>query len=253
MEINIQDIIKNISKKGNSATLLISHKTVEKQLEFIEEFARGILELHETKSYKTHPDLLGIWPENINGKTIKIKQIHDFIRKIQLKPYSSKFKVGVIISAEKMTKEAQNALLKTLEEPPTNTFLILTTTSVNKLLPTIISRCQVLEFKDDEKGQIDLDIAKTILKANIVERFQMVERIVQQKDKLKMSEDINDLTEKLLLYFRKQLLKMHKNNLNIVRIIDLIEATQTAINKNVNTRLALESLMINLPLKGKDY
>lgn len=253
MKINTQNIIKKISKKGNSSTLIISYPTTEKQLEFIEMFARGILKLHDTKSYKTHPDILGIWTENINGKTIKIKQIHDFIRKIQLKPYFSKFKIGVITSAEKMTKEAQNALLKTLEEPPKNTFLILTTISVNKLLPTIISRCQVLEFKVDKKGQTDSNIAQTILKADIIERFRIVEQIVQQKDKLKMSEDINDLIEKLLLYFRKQLLKIGKNNQDIIKIIDLIETTRTAIDKNVNKRLAIENLMINLPLKSNNY
>ena len=89
------------------------------------------------------------------AKTIGIDLIHEFVRKTYLKPYLTAFKVGIIVSAEKMTLESQNALLKTLEEPPSNTFLILTTSRARKLIPTIISRCQVLEFFDKQERRIN--------------------------------------------------------------------------------------------------
>jgi DNA polymerase III delta prime subunit len=146
MKINIKNIIEKITKKDNSTSILIVHRDFEKQEKFVEEFTRAILDIPKTKPYKTHSDLFGIWPENIERKNIKIEQIHEFIRKTQLKPFLSKFKVGVIFSAEKMTEESQNALLKTLEEPPQNTFLILTSTNKDKLIPTVLSRCQILEF-----------------------------------------------------------------------------------------------------------
>lgn len=256
MKIDIKNITKKISQEGNSASILICHKLVDKQLEVIEEIARDILRLGRKKSYKTCPDVFGIWPENIQGKTIKIEQIHSFIKTTQLTPYSHKFKIGIIISVEKATKEAQNALLKTLEEPPKNTFLILSTTSSTKLLPTIVSRCQVIELEDDYKEKFDKKTVESILAANIIKRFEAVESIVKQKNKSQSREEINNLVETLLMYFRKRLLASHKKTpklQNIFKILKLIETTKLALERNVNQRLALENLMINLPLKGKDF
>ncbi|MFC1780109.1 hypothetical protein ACFLY9_00220 [Patescibacteria group bacterium] len=256
MKINVDNIIEKIRHKGNSATILITHKSQDKQLEVAEEISRKILQLSSTKPYKSHPDVFGIWPEHVNGKTIKIEQVHEFIRKTQLKPFSAQYKIGIIISIEKTTKEAQNALLKTLEEPPQNTFLILTTSKKDKLLPTIISRCQVLEQEEKTSVKSDLKTVKRILRGNIIDRFQFVEEITKQKNRTKVFEDVNELTENLLCFFRQRLLKNQKKTEKVEKIIELIgliETTQAAIERNVNTRLALESLMINLPLKGEDY
>lgn len=66
---------------------------------------------------------------------------------IAIKPYSSPYKVYIVNEAEKMTVQAQNALLKTLEEPPAYAVILLLTTNVNALLPTILSRCVILNMK----------------------------------------------------------------------------------------------------------
>ncbi|MGN0431088.1 MAG: ATP-binding protein [Lachnospiraceae bacterium] len=66
---------------------------------------------------------------------------------IAIKPYSSPYKIYIINEAEKMTQQAQNALLKTLEEPPAYAVIILLTTNVNSLLQTILSRCVILHMK----------------------------------------------------------------------------------------------------------
>ena len=66
---------------------------------------------------------------------------------IQIKPYSSPYKIYIIDEAEKLTQQAQNALLKTIEEPPAYAVILLLTTNVNALLPTILSRCVVLNMK----------------------------------------------------------------------------------------------------------
>ncbi len=252
MEINIKNLLKNISQKGNSSTLLMSSIKIDKQLNFVEKFSRKMLRIDKEKPYKSHPDVIGIWPENIDKKSIKIEQVHDFIRKIQLKPFSAKLKIGIIISVDKTTIAAQNALLKTLEEPPQDTHIILTTSNINNLLPTIVSRCQILELKKDDEHQFNQDLINQILKSNIIERFSLVENILKQKNKTKQDNDIEELTENLLVFFRSRMLKKNKNN-EILDIIRLIETTQKAIEKNVNKRLALENLMINLPLKGVDY
>lgn len=76
-----------------------------------------------------------------------IDEVRDLKEKIQFAPTKSKCKIYIIDEAHMMTKEAFNALLKTLEEPPTHTYFILATTEVHKIPETIISRCQRFDFK----------------------------------------------------------------------------------------------------------
>jgi DNA polymerase-3 subunit delta' len=66
---------------------------------------------------------------------------------VYVMPYSSPYKIYIVNEAEKMTPQAQNALLKTLEEPPVYVVILLLTSNVNALLPTIISRCVVLHMR----------------------------------------------------------------------------------------------------------
>lgn len=91
-------------------------------------------------------DVLRVEPE-AGSRTIKIKQIRELINCISEKTFDGNTRVCMIFGAEKMTTEAQNALLKSLEEPhPKNVFL-LTAENIEKLLPTIRSRCQILSLK----------------------------------------------------------------------------------------------------------
>jgi DNA polymerase-3 subunit delta' len=92
-----------------------------------------------------HPDVRWISPVEDSMK-IKINQIRDLKQAINLKPYQGRVKVWIILKAESMTEEAADAFLKTLEEPPENSLLILICSNLNLLLPTIISRCQVINF-----------------------------------------------------------------------------------------------------------
>lgn len=89
-----------------------------------------------------HPDIKTIEGEGI----IKVDEIRELIKDIQLKPYEGIGKVYIICDADKMNIQAQNALLKTLEEPPSYATLILITTKGSSLLPTIVSRCQVMKL-----------------------------------------------------------------------------------------------------------
>ena len=75
--------------------------------------------------------------------------------RIKLSPNEGNFKVCIIEQADKMTIQASNAFLKTLEEPPEDTIIILTTSKPNSLLPTIISRCQQLPFYPIPKNKIE--------------------------------------------------------------------------------------------------
>jgi DNA polymerase III subunit delta' len=90
-----------------------------------------------------HPDVRVIEPD---GQTIKIEQIRALQHDVGYKPYEGRRKVYIIDSAEALGVEAANALLKTLEEPSADSILILVTTNQYALLPTVISRCQLIRF-----------------------------------------------------------------------------------------------------------
>ena len=98
--------------------------------------------LLETPHLENAPDCIRVKPE---GNSIKIAQIRNLQSDIVIKPHK-KYKIYIIDKAEKMTLEAQNALLKTLEEPPDYAIIILVTNNKEGLLPTIRSRCEIVKF-----------------------------------------------------------------------------------------------------------
>lgn len=94
----------------------------------------------------SHPDLIYVThakPNSIGVDDIR-EQINDTI---MIRPYSSYYKIYIVDEAEKMTVQAQNALLKTIEEPPSYAVVILITTNQEAFLPTILSRCVQLKLK----------------------------------------------------------------------------------------------------------
>lgn len=105
-------------------------------------------ECHSCKQALTdnHPDIIRVSHEKPN--TISVDDIRAQVNNdVAIKPYSAPYKIYIINEAEKMTPQAQNAILKTLEEPPEYAVILLLTTNVNSLLPTILSRCVVLNMK----------------------------------------------------------------------------------------------------------
>ena len=93
----------------------------------------------------SHPDISILKPDK-EGGSIKIDDIRQLIKDIYLKPFEAVKKVYIIDGAESMKHEAANALLKTLEEPPTDSVLILITEDLKALFHTIVSRSQVIRF-----------------------------------------------------------------------------------------------------------
>ncbi len=92
-----------------------------------------------------HPDVYFLNREEDN-KNILVEQVREMTKFLNLTSFLNSYKIAVIEHAEEMSESAQNALLKTLEEPAPKTILILITTDYNLLLPTIVSRCQLLRF-----------------------------------------------------------------------------------------------------------
>ncbi len=92
-----------------------------------------------------HPDIHWVRPES-KSRVITIDQMRDVMREIHLKPSEAEHKVAVIVAADRLNPQAANAFLKTLEEPPAKSSLILLTTEPQRILETIISRCLRLNF-----------------------------------------------------------------------------------------------------------
>ncbi|WFR57466.1 DNA polymerase III subunit delta' [Anaerocolumna sp. AGMB13025] len=96
-----------------------------------------------------HPDIIRVTHEkaSIGVDDVRIQINNDIL----VKPYSSTYKIYIIDEAEKLTEAAQNALLKTIEEPPAYAVIMLLTNNLNALLPTILSRCITLKLKAVDK------------------------------------------------------------------------------------------------------
>ena len=101
-----------------------------------------------------HPDTQIVSP---SGAWIRIDQIRELQKRIVYRPYEGIRKVAILREAERMNLEAANCLLKTLEEPPAESVLILLTSNLDALIPTIRSRCQIIKFnplRPDELGTL---------------------------------------------------------------------------------------------------
>lgn len=118
-------------------------------------------------SRNVHPDVLLVEPEIIEEKNKKreqeigIDKIRDIQRQVSLFSFRGGYKIAIINSAEKMTRQAANALLKTLEEPNPKTIFILISAAPQNLLPTIISRCLMIKFSLVKSEAIEKLIEKS--------------------------------------------------------------------------------------------
>ncbi|MBQ7942544.1 MAG: DNA polymerase III subunit delta' [Lachnospiraceae bacterium] len=112
---------------------------------------------------KNHPDVIYIEHEKPN--VISVDNVRMQINNdIAIKPYSSAYKIYIMDEAEKMNIQAQNALLKTLEEPPEYAVIFLLTTNIDILLPTILSRCVTLNIKP---------VASDLIKKHLMEKVEI--------------------------------------------------------------------------------
>lgn len=112
-----------------------------------------------------HPDIIKVThekPNTIGVEDIRNKINHD----IGIKPYSGPYKIYIMNEGEKMTVQAQNALLKTIEEPPEYAVIMILTTNLESLLPTVLSRCVVLNMKP---------VADELVKKYLMEQLRIPE------------------------------------------------------------------------------
>ena len=96
----------------------------------------------------THADMHWVRPES-KSRVVTIEQMRELMREIQLKPTEAEYKAAIITAADRLNNQAANAFLKTLEEPPAKSVLILLTTEPQRILETVLSRCLRLNFSGE--------------------------------------------------------------------------------------------------------
>ena len=138
---------------GSGKRLLAGIYAMTLQCEAGGENACGKCESCKRAIGKNHPDIIMVKHEKPN--TISIDEIREqVVNDVDIKPYSSPHKIYIIPDAEIMTPQAQNALLKTIEEPPEYAVIMLLTSNIDGLLPTIRSRCVRLDLKVVDDGLV---------------------------------------------------------------------------------------------------
>lgn len=148
---------------------------------------------------RSYPDFLLIEPDKESG-SIQISQIRDLQRFLSFRSYYGQWKAAIIDNAEKMTKDSQSCLLKTLEEPKEKTILILVSSYPDLLLATIYSRCQPVKFFPVKRE----DIKKHLLKQGADEKKA---ELLAESSQGRPGRAISFLTEPDLLEKESQLLK----------------------------------------------
>ncbi len=149
-----------------------------------------------------HPDLKVV--QVPDGKAeIPIDSVRELQSFLMLAPYESPYKVGLLINFQRATVQAQNALLKTLEETPERARIIITADSVENLLPTIVSRCELIRLRPLSQGMVavslqerqDMDAEKSILLDHLSGgRYGFAVRLASDEARLiRRVEDIQDL------------------------------------------------------------
>ncbi len=132
------------------------------------------------------PDVLWLRPES-KSRIIGVDQIRELIQTMNLKPVEGGYKVGIVVAADRLRVEAANAFLKTLEEPPPRSILILLSSEPSRLLETIISRCLRLNFG----GEAPIDPASiewlktfagrlAVESAGLLEKYQIVSSLAER-------------------------------------------------------------------------
>jgi len=229
-----------------------------------------------------HPDFILVSAE---GKQIQIEQIRELNWRLSLKPFKAPLKAAIIDQAHLMSWEAQNCFLKTLEEPKGNAVLILVTEYPNFLLPTVLSRCQLIRFRSVAKREIMAFLKEKEISPENIEKIwefslgrpglalELLENSDQLKEKeekikklvklsnsplairfqyakdLSESQNVIDTLILWLSYFRKKLISSI-GDISLAKTEKILAVLQKTIflisTTNVNTKLALEILMMEL-------
>nr|WP_121273972.1 DNA polymerase III subunit gamma/tau [Pedobacter schmidteae] len=181
-----------------------------------------------------------------------VDDIRSLIEQVRIPPQAGKYKIYIIDEVHMLSANAFNAFLKTLEEPPSYAIFILATTEKHKILPTILSRCQIFDFNRIQVDDISGHLNKIAQRENITVEADGLHIIAQKadgglRDALSMFDQIVSYTNKNLTY------KSVIDNLNILDYDYYFKLTQYLTATDVSNTLILFDEILNNGFDGNNF
>lgn len=181
---------------------------------------------------------------------ITIDQVRGFQKRLLFVPMLSPYTVGLIRCAATLTIEAQQALLKILEEPPPHVYMICEAESADQLAPTIVSRCQIIRISEERQIYSHQDIAVSTITSLLTKEPQAIWSEVDkhEKDRREAKQWIRELLLAarfmLISYYRQQ--GDYPDGKKITTLIRRLQRAQNQLAVNCNTKLVLDRIGIHL-------
>jgi DNA polymerase-3 subunit gamma/tau len=181
-----------------------------------------------------------------------VDDIRSLIEQVRIPPQAGKYKIYIIDEVHMLSANAFNAFLKTLEEPPSYAIFILATTEKHKILPTILSRCQIFDFNRIKVDDIAALLTRIASRENIAVEADGLHIIAQKadgglRDALSMFDQIVSYTNKNLTY------KSVIDNLNILDYDYYFKLTEYLTSANVSNALILFDDILNNGFDGNNF
>jgi DNA polymerase III delta prime subunit len=178
-------------------------------------------------------------------KTMGIEDVRNIQKAILLKPFRGKTKAVIINAYENITFEAQNSLLKILEEPPANTIIIIATSKKEFLLPTIISRCKIVYLWEKEIKLIQEDFLELQDALSIIMNGKTGDKLKTAQDIASNRGDMGLWLEKMAIFTKNKLAE--DDNIKYLNLLKELQKTYRNIKStNVSKRVAIENLFLSL-------
>jgi DNA polymerase III delta prime subunit len=172
---------------------------------------------------------------------IKIASVREFQKRLQLAPFQSKYSVGIIRNAHRLTTEAQNALLKLIEEPPPHVYIVCEVASPSMLLPTIVSRCEIIlcaHVSSTPETSETQETLLNILAASPGKKLAIIDAIATDRSAAKQ------WTEEAIATTRQIMVTTQKHT-DYSRLIRRLLRAQKELEVNVNPRLVLDTVFLS--------
>ena len=188
-----------------------------------------------------HPDVLLIEPK---PASITIAQIRELKTWLSRKPYQAKTKLALLLQAHTLTLPAQHALLKSLEEPPPDTIIILATNQPDSLIPTIHSRCQLINLRpqaDSTSGMALSEVEGDSPEVDNLDNLTPGQRLAAAS-----AYATKDQALSLCLNLIHHLQSHLKTDSSVAHKLRLLQAAHTQLTANINPKLAIENLFLRL-------
>lgn len=190
------------------------------------------------------------------GESIGVSQVREFQKQLILKPYQSDLLVGVIREADRLTVEAQNALLKTLEEPSGHVRIVCLAQNPLQLLPTLQSRCErtdlpaIVPYTQEEVASFFKTLG-TLAAANTGEKLKALSTIASTREAAKawLELAIFSVRELLIAPYMTKTGRVDKTALygmKASRLLRMLVSAQSQLGANVTPTLVLDSVFLSL-------